>query len=270
MASGALSIAAVGAAWRFLATAWRRAWAAMLITGALLGALWALGAWSPQSPWRPEAVLLVGAAAAMAEGALYRLALGKGRPGPAGLQWGRAEWRLGAVWGLTVAFLFILGMLAFVMVLATAFGVATSGRGFVMALPATWAGSVDGVGRAVVGAVGALCLAGLIWAGTRVSLGAPASIDQGRVQLLATWAASRRLVAPILLGRFLLGVGPIGFAWAVLWLAPRGGQLSDATLLWTASLAAGIAIAGLWLPLSVGLMAYLYRRCPAVRPDTTP
>jgi hypothetical protein len=207
-------------------------------------------------------LLAVTVAAAMAEGALYRLALDKGRPGPAGLQWGRAEWRLGAVWGLTVAFLLVLGMLAFVFVLATAFGVATSGRGFVMALPSTWAGAVDGRGRVVVGLVVALCLAGLVWAATRVALGAPASIDRGKVQLLATWAASRRLVLPILLGRFLLGVAPIGIAWALLWGVSRESHPS-ATLLWAASLAAGIALAGLWLPLSVGLMAYLYRRQPA-------
>ncbi len=263
MASGSLSIAAMGSACRFLGTAWRRAWAAMLVTAALLGAPWALGLWSPRSPWRFEALLAAAAAAAMAEGALYRLALGQGRPGPAGLQWGRPEWRLGAVWGLTLAFLFVLGMLAFVVVIATAFGVATSGRGFVLALPSTWAGAVDGRGRAVLGVVGALCLAGLTWAATRVSLGAPASIDRGKVQLLATWAASRRLVVPILLGRFLLGIGPLGLAWVLLWAASRESYSPEAALLWTASLAAGLAVAGLWLPLSVGLMAYLYRRCPA-------
>ncbi|MDB5481524.1 MAG: hypothetical protein JWO83_2577 [Caulobacteraceae bacterium] len=266
MASGGLGIAAVGAAWRFLATAWRQAWAAMLLTGALIGALGALGLWAPRSPWRLEALLVVAAAAAMAEGALYRIALGKERPGPAGLQWGRAEWRLGAVWGLTAAFLFVLGLLAFVVVLATAFGVATSGRGFVMALPATWAAAVDARGRAVVAVVGALCAAGLVWAGTRIALGAPASIDRGKVQLLATWAASRRLVAPILLGRVLLGVGPIGLAWVLLRAASRGGHPVGALPLWAASLGAGFVLAGLWLPLSVGLMAYLYRRSPAAQP----
>jgi hypothetical protein len=66
-------------------------------------------------------------------------------------------------------------------------------------------------------------------------------------------------VTPILLGRVLLGVGPIGFAWAVLWEVSRTDH-PPAVLVWTASLAAGLALAGLWLPLSVGLMAYLYRR----------
>ena len=265
MAGKTIVMGAIRAAWRFLATAWRRAWAAMLIAAVVFGVLSALGLLSPRSPWRLEALLAVAAAVAMAEGALYRVALGAGRPGPAGLQWGRPEWRVGAVWGLTAAFLLVLGMLAFVVVLATAFGVATSGRGFVMALPATWAGAVDGRGRAVVGVVGAACLAGLVWAGSRVALGAPASIDRGKVQLLATWAASRRLVLPILLGRLLVGVGPIGLAAALLWAATRDA-LPFPGLAWAASLLAGLVLAGLWLPLSVGLMAYLYRRAPPGQP----
>jgi hypothetical protein len=262
MGSVGLSIEAVGAACRFLATAWRRAWAAMLVTAMALGAPWALGLWSPRSPWRLAALLAVVGAAAMAEGALYRLALGKGRPGPGGLQWSRVEWRLGAVWGLTAAFLFVLGLLAFVVVLAAAFGVATSGRAFVMAVPATWAGAVDGRGRLVLAVVAALCLAGLVWAGTRIALGATASVDRDKVQLLATWPATRRLVAPILLGRLSVGVVPIGVAWAAIWAVRRLGH-PPSILLWAASLAAGLAVAGLWLPLSVGLMAYLYRRLPA-------
>jgi hypothetical protein len=262
MAGVGLGIAASGAAWRFLAPAWRRAWAAMLIAGGLLGGSWALGLWSPLSPWRFETLLVVAAAAAMAEGALYRVALGKDRPGPGGLQWGRPEWRLSAVWVLTAAFLFVLGMLGCVVVLAMAFGMASAGPGFVMAAPATWAGAVDVRGRIVVAAVSAVCLGGLIWAGTRVSLGGPASIDRDKVQLLATWAASRRLVLPILVGRLLLGAAPLGLAGAAI-LAVTSRRDLSAPILWTLSAAAGLALAGLWLPLSVGLMAYLYRSPPS-------
>jgi hypothetical protein len=261
MGSLSLSISAIGAAWRFLATAWARAWAAMLIAATALAAPWALGLWSPRSP-RCLVALAGVAAAAMAEGALYRTALDKGRLGPAGLQWGRPEWRLGAVWGLSAAFLFVLGLLAFVVVLATAFGVATSGHGFVMAAPATWGRAVEGRGRLVLAIVAALCLAGLIWAATRIALGAAASVDRGKVQVLATWPATRGLVAPILVGRLSLGVVPIGFAWAAVRAASRASH-PPLMLLWAACLAAGLAVAGLWLPLSVGLMAYLYRRLPA-------
>jgi hypothetical protein len=66
-------------------------------------------------------------------------------------------------------------------------------------------------------------------------------------------------VTPILLGRALLGAGPIGFSWAVLRDVSRADH-PPVLLVWAASFAAGLALAGLWLPLSVGLMAYLYRR----------
>jgi len=257
-----LSIAAVSAAWRFLGTAWKRAWAAMLIGAALFGAPWALDLWSPRSPWRLAALLAVVAAAAMIEGALYRVALSKGRPGPAGLQWGGPEWRLGVVWGLTAAFLSVLGMLAFVAVFFSTLGLAMSGPGFVLAAPETWAAAVVGPRRIVAAVVTALCLGGLVWAGARIALGGAASVDRGKVQLLATWPATRRLVTPILVGRVLLGIVPIGFACGVLRAVGSGGHWS-ATLVWTGSLAAGVAVTGVWLPLSVGLMAYLYSRLPA-------
>jgi len=258
MASPSLVVGGVGAAWRFLARAWARAWASMLTVGALFGAVWALGLLSPHSAWRPLALLTLAAGAIMVEGGLYRLALGVGRLGPAGLQWGRAEWRLGAVWGLTAVFLFVLGLLAFAVFLAFGYGVAAAGPGFVASEPATWTAAVDGRGRVVLAGVAALCFAALVWAGVRVSLGGPATVDVGRVQVLATWPATRRLVAPIVVGRVVLGLGPIGFASVVLWSQSRW-SLSPA-LLWMESLAGGVVVAGLWLPLSVGLMAYLYRR----------
>lgn len=261
MAKRSLIISGVGAAWRFLVPAWRRGWGAMLCAGAVLGAVLALQLWRPRSPWRLEALLIAVAAAVMAQGGLYRLALDRGRPGPAGLQWGGVEWRLGAVLGLTAVFLSVLGMLAFVVVLAFAFGVASSGHGFVTATPATWATAVDGRGRVVVAAVGGSCFAGLIWAGVRVSFGSVASVDRGRIQMLASWPSTRRLVAPIVVGRILLAVVPIGFA-AVVLTGMAGASHPPAALYWAASLAAGLAITGLWLPLSVGLMAYLYRHSP--------
>jgi hypothetical protein len=112
--------------------------------------------------------------------------------------------------------------------------------------------------------VSTLCLAGLVWAGARIALGGAASVDRGKVQLLATWPATRGLVTPILVGRVMLGLVPIGFAWGVIAAVAHDGHRS-AALAWVAGLSAGIALTGLWLPLSVGLMAYLYRRLPAAR-----
>ena len=244
---------------RFLAPAWNQAWAAIGLASLVLGFILALRLWSPLSPWRFEGLVLAVIAVLIVEGGLYRLALGKGRLGAGGLGWGLTQWRLGAVWGLNLVFLFVLGLLAFVVILAFAFAVASSGQGFVLALPMTWARGVDGRSRLVVEVVGALCLAGLIWAGTRVSLGSAASVAGDRVVMLSSWPDTRGKVVAILLARLCLGAVPIGFAGAILFVVDKTPGLAPA-LVWAFSLAAGAAIAGLWLPLSVGLMAYFYQR----------
>jgi hypothetical protein len=259
MSRHSLIAGAVVSALEFLATAWTRAWGALCLAGVIMAAAWVL--WATDPHWRPLASAVMLGAALLAEGALYRLALGQRGAGPAGLGLGLLEARIGAVWALTVLFLFVLGLLAFVVVLAFAFAVATSGHGFVMALPATWAPAVDGRGRAVVAVVGSLCLAGLVWAGVRVSLGSAASVARGRILVLATWPATRGLVLVIILGRLALGAVPIGVAVAVLWASIAWAGASPVAL-WAAGLAAGAAIAGLWLPASVGLMAHLYARAP--------
>jgi hypothetical protein len=250
----------------FLVVAWKRAWAAMAATAALFGALWSLGLLSAHSSWRPAAVLVLIAAAVIVEGGLYRTALGRGRPGPAGFQWGGVEWRLSAVWGLTMSFLGVLALLGFVVILAFAFAVASAGHGFVVALPATWSRAVDGRARAVVAVVGALVLAGMIWALARVSLAPAATVAKNRIQVLASWPTTRGLVWSLIAGRLILGAAPIGCAVAILYLAMRPISTSP-MIVWVASLAAGIVLAGIWLPLNVGFMAYLYKQIPPLRPE---
>jgi hypothetical protein len=259
MTSRALITGGLGFAWRFLRPAWERAWGAIAIASLMFAAIAALTFQPRLTAWRFQILIVAVAAALVAEGGLLRLALGRGRLGPAGLQWGMTEWRLLTVWGLTAVFLFVLGLLAFVTLLACAFAVASSGQGFIVAAPATWARAVDGRGRAVVAVIAGLVLAGLIWAAARVSLGAAASVDRGRVQLLASWPDTRGVVAPLVAARLFAGLAPIGFAAVVLSMASRAQGRPD-LLAWCASLAAGTAIAGLWLPLSVGLMAYFYQR----------
>jgi hypothetical protein len=242
----------------FMATAWARAWAAMAVAGGVVGSAWALGLLSPGAPWRFVALLICLATVLVAQGALYRLALDAGRPGPGGLQWERLEWRLAAVLGLSLLFLFILGLLAFVVVMSFAFALASAGRGFIVALPMTWAGAVDGRGRAVMTVVAGLAAVGLVWAATRISLGPAASVATGRIQVLASWPKTRGLVLPIVAARVVLGAVPIGVAVAIFAWTARGA----ATGSWLAvagGVAGGICLTGGWLPTSAGLMAYLYR-----------
>jgi hypothetical protein len=248
----------IASAVRFLGTAWRQAWAAMLVSGVVLGAFWALRLWSPHSPWRAAALAVAALTTLMAEGGLYRLALrAGGKPGPGGLQWGRLEWRLCAVWGLTGLFLFVLAMLASAAVLVLAFGVASSGHGFLVTAPSTWGPAVDQRGRLVLTLASVAALVGLLWAATRVSLGAAASVARERVQVLASWPDTRGIGLRIVAARVLLAIAPVGLTAAILVLASR---LPGRTALvdWVSGLAAGGMIAGVWVPLSVALTAWFF------------
>lgn len=234
----------LAAGWSFLGPAWRGAWAALTPAGLTVGIGFARSS---------GALLALGAAACLvAQGALWRLATGGGGLGPGGLQWGRLELRLAAAGLLSGAFLFVLGLLAFVVVLGFAYAAASAGPGFDPADVATWAPAVEDRGRILVTAVGLVAATALIWAATRISLAFAATAARGRVQVLATWPLTRGRAARILAARALALAGPA----AVIALAAQAAPV------WLARLVAGLAAAGLWLPLDVGLMAYLHRQAP--------
>ena len=256
-----ISLAADGlaAALRFLPTAWRRGWGAMVIASGLLAWLFAHRLAAPQSPWPLEILLPALLAMVMVQGALYRVALGVGEPGPTGLQWGAAEFRLATVWGLTAVFIAILGMLAFVVVLAFAFAVASAGPGFVVSQIATWAAAVDTRGRIVVGCVSLFAAVGLTWAAARVAFASAASISEGRLQVLASWPLTRGRVLAVIIGRVLVGL-PVAAAAAVALGLLSGVSGTAPVGVWVAAVAIAVVIGGVWLPLGAGLMAYLYQQ----------
>ncbi len=261
------------AAIRFVAPAWRGASAVLLLTAGAFGGLLTAAGWGEAAAWRGAwlaAALLV---ATVARGALYRLALGRPGVGPGGLQWRGAEGGLLAVWLLGAVFLFILGLLAFVALIASAYAVASAGAGFVAADPATWGPAVDGRGRLVVGAVGVVGAAALLWAALRLSLAAAASVARGRVQVLSAWPLTRRYAWTIGLALALalaLIAAPLALLLAALSFA--GGALKPAPPIVAAAVgfAQGLVVAGLWLPMTVGLMAYLYRRADSAALEPPP
>ena len=187
MRPGGLIAGGLDAAWRFLAPAWRGAWAAMTLGGAMTGLWLVAGLGGVSIGWRAGSLVVAGATVLIAQGALWRLALGEGRPGPGGLQWGGPELRLLAVWLLSAAFLGVLALLVFVVVLCFAYAAASAGVGFVASDAATWGPAVDARGRIVVSAVGLSGAAALVWAATRISFASSASVATGRVQVLSTW-----------------------------------------------------------------------------------
>jgi hypothetical protein len=264
MRKGALIVGGVGAAVRFVAPAWRRAWAALILAGFSIGAVLDAVSWGAAPVWRAAWLGLALLAVVVAQGALYRLALACPGVGRGGIQWGRVEGRLLAVWALTAIFLFILGLLVFVAVLCSAYAVASAGTGFVAADPPTWAPAVDSRGRLVVGVVAMAGAAALLWAKLRICLASAATVARERVQVLSTWPVTRGMAAPILALIVLASLTPAAVLAALYFL---GGRLAGGPPIVSGAVnfARGMVVAGLWLPMNVGLMTYLYRRAdPAV------
>lgn len=240
------------AAIAFLPVAWKRAWLSMFLAVLTITLVVALG------PGRSSAVCIVFAVLAVTVecGALWRLSLGAGRLGFGGLQVGWVEIRLAAATALSFLFMTILGLLAFIVLLAFAYAAAASGHGFVSSDVATWARAVEDRGRVVVLVVAFACAICLAWAFGRISLAAPASVRRGRVQVLATWPMTKGRVWPMAAASLLVMAVPtlliVGLARIGLLAGPGGAT--------TASVAAAVVVAGLWLPLNVGLVTYLYGR----------
>jgi hypothetical protein len=240
------------AAIAFLPLAWRRAWLSMLLA-VLAMALVATVRGGPFAEcWTAVAALAV----VVEWGALWRLALGREPLRFGGLQMGRVEVRLVAAAALSIVFMMILGLLAFIVVLAFAYAAAASGHGFVASDVATWAGAVDDRGRVVVVAVAVACALLLLWAFGRISLAAPASVRRGQVQVLSTWPLTRGQVWSMTLAGLLVMAVPTILIAAL----ARAGTVAAPGLAGVALVAAAIVAGGVWLPLNVGLVTYLYSR----------
>ena len=256
VSSTGLIAAGVAAAYRNLVPAWRGAWASLLFCGLTWG-LWRAS--MMQTPRAPSALAwfgLTAVAGLMAKGAVFRLALGRGPVGPGGLQLGRVELRLILVGLLTAAFLGILGLLYFVVLICTGYAVASSGPGFDLAQVATWSPAIVGNGRIAFGVVAASGAAAMVWAATRISLAAAVTVASGKLAVLSTWPLTRGRVVPIVIAALATAALPLA-ALALSSIVLRG---LDAPGAYAARVALGVVLAGVWVPLSIGLAAYLYRR----------
>ena len=240
------------AAIAFLPVAWKRAWLSILLAVLTIVLVAASGARGAVGGF----VAVAGLAVTIELGALWRLSLGAGRLGFGGLQIGWVEVRLAAVTALSVLFMIILGLLAFIVLLAFAYAAAASGHGFVASNVASWAGAVEDRGRVILAVVSLACAGSLAWAFGRISLAAPASVRRGRVQVLSTWPLTKGRVWPMAAaGLVVMGVPTL----LVIGLA-RAGALAGPAVAAVAFAAAAAVAAGLWLPLNVGLATYLYSR----------
>jgi hypothetical protein len=152
---------------------------------------------------------------------------------------------LAAVWALCGLFLAVLALLFLVTLLAGAYAAASAGPGFDPGRVSTWAPAIQGRGRWLLGALALAGGAGLVFAAGRISLAEAASLSGGRVAVLSTWALSRGALAAILIGNAIIAVPP-----AVLFLVAPPGPV------WRGL--QGLVLATVWLPMNVGLMAYVF------------
>lgn len=233
---------------RFLPKAWRRGWGGLIAVNVGVG-LWA---WSARVS-APAGGFLILPGLALAclavQAALWIVALGQPPEAWRAGALARSMLRLLGAWTLKAIFLCVLGLLALVVLLCTAYAVASAGHGFRASEIATWAPAIDGRGRMVFGAVGIALGLGMLWAAARVSLASAATMASGRVLMLSTWPATRVWGWSLVLITLLLGAGAAVLVSAAYRLA---GPVGDAV--------AGLIIGGLWLPLNVGVTAYIWNR----------
>lgn len=188
----------------------------------------------------------------IAQGALFRRAFGRER-GLKGLRWGRDEWRLLAAELMILALLCLIGAILMIIVGGVAMGVArTAAPNFDPGTIAGWKGAFASAGPAgfilIVAPLGSLAI--LIWLSLRLSLAAPATVEQAGVRVLSAFPLTKGRV-PML---FVVGLAiaiPLFVLSALLTLAPGQGLIVAVI-----SAAASYFYA---MPAWAGALAHFYR-----------
>jgi hypothetical protein len=152
------------------------------------------------------------------------------------------------VWALTALFLAILGLLFLVVLLCCAYAAASAGRGFDPAEVVTWAPAIDARGRVLLGAAAAVGAAGMTYAALRTSLAEAASVARNKVQALSAWPLSRGKALSLFAANLAIAAPAIGLTL----LRPAGPPV------WPWAIAEAATLSAVWLPMSVGLMAYAF------------
>lgn len=202
----------------------------------------------------PPGLRFVGAllAGVIAQGALFRRAFDRAG-GFKGLRWGRDEWRLLAAQLMILGLLFLIGAILMVIIGAVAMGVArTAAPDFDPGTIEGWRGAFASAGPAgfVLSLVPLASFAVLVWLFLRLSLSAPATVEQAGVRVLSAFPLTRGHV-PTLLVVGLAVVLPVLIVSAALSAAPQGPVTSALLALCTYFYA---------MPAWTGALAHFYRR----------
>ena len=222
----------------------RDCWAALAVAAVV----------SVAADFLPPGVRLLGGLLALviAQGALFRRAFGR-QAGLKGLRWGRDEWRLLAAQLMILALLFLIGAILMVIVGGVSLGVArTAAPDFDPGTIAGWKGAFASAGPAgIVLVVAPLAsFAILIWLSLRLSLSAPATVEQSGVRVLSAFPLTKGRV-PTLFVVGLAIVVPMMALSALLTLAPGQSLVVAAILALVAYFYA--------MPAWAGSLAHFYR-----------
>lgn len=194
-------------------------------------------------------------ATVIAQGALFRRAFGR-EAGLKGLRWGRDEWRLLAAQLMILGLLALIGCILMVIVGGVALGVArTAAPDFDAGTPQGWKAAFASAGPAgfLVGLVPLAGFAVLVWLSLRLSLSAPATVEQSGVRVLSAFPLTRGRV-PALLAIGLAIAVPMLLLNAAVSLAPVG-------LVGAAALALGAYFYA--MPAWAGSLVHFYRHSAA-------
>jgi hypothetical protein len=188
-------------------------------------------------------------------------------PGQSGFQWGRPEWRLIGV-ALLLFFAFMIGAsLVFFLTIVISIAAGLSGKIGPDATPQQMAAALGpGGSAALVLLVIGFCIAA-VYTAVRLSLAPAATIARGKIEVFSTWGLTKgqalRLIAATLLsslpsilaGVFLaVFVGVLGRK-----TGAEGAMQVAMPLALIPGAVTGAVLAFVQLPVSVGLVAYLYR-----------
>lgn len=198
-------------------------------------------------------LLPVLAAVVIAQGALFRSVFGRAS-GLKGLRWGRDEWRLLGAHLMVLGLFLLIGSILMVLIGAIALGVARAGAPNVeLSSAAAWKTALASAGPAglVAWAAPLVGLAILVWLGLRLSLTAPATVEQSGVRVLSAFPLTKGQ-APKLLAVGLVLALPLIAASAVISLSPARGMAATTIT----AIVAYLLLAPAW----AGAQAHIYRR----------
>jgi len=213
-------------------------------------------------PWILVGIALYALAGVLVQATLFRIALSDeggaiASPGLFGIQWSMVETRLAIVallTAVTLAFgLFSAGVALDVLGKALAFASAGS-----LAAPLDESlSALSPLARLVYGLAALALVSGLFVLNARLSMAAPTTIAEGRVRFLAALGASRGATVRMVAASFLALLPVIAGQFLASWYVGKT-QNPNATA-WS-QLIVGIISTFFYVPISVGMTSYIYRR----------